>query len=305
MKYETVSVRKIRLDDKTFDFYRDDPFGERVSTMPETTVLTQVVLREILEGSQYQLIFGHRQIERLSPEDKVPAVIYSADELPDEECGRVILEYDRATSCQVLTLYEKACVIRGLKVSNYRAARILGVNETLIGKWLRGAEAYDEVTSAGGTVKELSFSHLVALGEVTGKAKDPVAIDDKVSFLAKAVEEDLSVRQFERFLKEKLGLLEESKEETAKKGKKKRQSSEDSDDPSIALKGGASGASEELELFFQNKIQEAGLDDVVKDLTVTGDQVTFSVGPVSLKRLGEVGEFLKNLQVEVASKMAA
>lgn len=214
MKHATVLVSTIRSDDTTFDFYRPDLFHEREGELPDDPkVLTQVILREIPDSDEYQIVFGHKIIEKLPDAAEVPATIYSAAELPDQECGCVILEYDRNVGAQLLTHYERVCVIRKLGITAYRVHMILGVSDTQVHNWIKGAGVYDELLkSQSFDAENLCFSHLIELAnqalrfeKVEGEKLDSAT---KEQYLKKCSEEEFSVSQFRRWLEAELGLVE-------------------------------------------------------------------------------------------------
>ncbi len=301
MRYASIPVANVRAATSRFDFYRHDPFGERTATIPESPVATQVIVREISGTKEYELIFGHLLLKKLPPEGMVPAAIYSMKELPDEECGRLILEYDRTAGSQLLTQYERASVIKTLGIVNRRAAEILGVSEMVVSKWLRGAATYEEIMAAGGTVEGLSFSHLITLAEVTGLSMLEITVEDKRTYLQKALEDDLSVKKFREFLEVELGLVEDG--ESTKRSKRRSKSSEE--EGSFSYKGGTSSGAEELQLFVDNTIQEAGLDEYVKAVCTAADELEITIGPISTSKLGEVASCLQAIHAGLQSKKLA
>ena len=319
MQYAIVSRDRIRVDDRTFDFYRPDLFGERneaqssprvAKIVPEDPTTAHVILREIPDTNEYQIIFGYLVVDKLPRGAELAATIYSAAELPDEECGLVILKHDRTIGAQVLTFYERACVIRALGVTMYRASKILGVTEPTIKNWLRGAEICDELIAAREfNTDRLSFSHLVALNALCERHEEEigseVSIEQKVEYLKKCSFDDLSVRQFRKWLEEVLGLveheapLEDDKEDDEHESEHETDEGDDEESPS-------SRSISEVQRTINQLILEADLS--VEDVRVNhglDGKLNISATSVSVEELPRLADCLRRIHGMLRTKAAA
>jgi hypothetical protein len=311
MKYVEIAVSQINTADTTFRYYREgDPFDERTS-LPSELASAQVILRELAGAQQYQIIYGHLIVDALAPEDKVQAIVYGRKELSDDGCREFILKHDAATHAQLLTQYERAQLIRDMGKSMYRAAEILNVSKTVVRKWIRGAKVYDEVAAVGAKLAGLSFSHLIALAELAGKASKngvTATAEDKKGYLEECAKREFSVSQFTAWLEKKLGLVEEEPAPAV-------DCQEDSDDLDSEVESPlpATDAADEEDdsVDLPGEIQ-GQIDQVLLDLGLLDDfrlridcegHVTLTVGPVAVSALGDVAKAIRKAKAILASHL--
>lgn len=299
MKQCTVAVSQIRSYDTTFRYHRgNDPFQER-DFMPAERGHSSVVLREISGAQEYQIVVGHLLVEGLASNDEVCALVYGGEELSDEQCRELILKCDATNASQLLTQYERALLIRDMGVSKYRAAQILGKSDTTIRNWLRGAELADEILEARGPLGGLTFSHMVELAEASAQTGRTLSIDDKLSYLQKAIRDDLSVKQFRKFLDSELSPAVESSTEAQRSQVRPRTRSR-AKSPFQFVEGTSSPA-DPLQLYVDNKIIDAGLEEIVQATCSSEEELDFAIGPVSINDLKAVADCLSAIQSGFAS----